>query len=181
MLILYIYIDTHVHIMDCWLVINKSFIIIQVRKEKLGDRIAALQQLVAPFGKVLYISIRSFSFIWVLIISYMLIFMHEYCVLQVFHYHTRKESMVSLFRNINRTRDLRSVVYMLHHELNEILWNSSYNIISINMYVYVYVCLYLRMLVDVADRHSIGTYGGHWVHQISSKPSRGTYLNYSFV
>lgn len=24
----------------------------QVRKEKLGDRIAALQQLVAPFGKV---------------------------------------------------------------------------------------------------------------------------------
>lgn len=25
---------------------------IQVRKEKLGDRIAALQQLVAPFGKV---------------------------------------------------------------------------------------------------------------------------------
>lgn len=26
----------------------------QVRKEKLGDRIAALQQLVAPFGKVTY-------------------------------------------------------------------------------------------------------------------------------
>jgi hypothetical protein len=25
----------------------------QVRKEKLGDRIAALQQLVAPFGKVI--------------------------------------------------------------------------------------------------------------------------------
>ena len=24
----------------------------QIRKEKLGDRIAALQQLVAPFGKV---------------------------------------------------------------------------------------------------------------------------------
>ena len=28
----------------------------QVRKEKLGDRIAALQQLVSPFGKVYYIS-----------------------------------------------------------------------------------------------------------------------------
>lgn len=29
----------------------------QVRKEKLGDRIAALQQLVAPFGKVsVYVS-----------------------------------------------------------------------------------------------------------------------------
>lgn len=27
----------------------------QVRKEKLGDRIAALQQLVAPYGKVIFL------------------------------------------------------------------------------------------------------------------------------
>jgi hypothetical protein len=30
-----------------------SFLIFQVRKEKLGDRITALHQLVSPFGKVI--------------------------------------------------------------------------------------------------------------------------------
>ncbi|KAK9066663.1 hypothetical protein SSX86_013986 [Deinandra increscens subsp. villosa] len=35
-----------------WVFLNHSFTILnQVRKEKLGDRIAAIQQLVAPFGK----------------------------------------------------------------------------------------------------------------------------------
>lgn len=32
--------------------VNKAVHTFQVRKEKLGDRITALQQLVSPFGKV---------------------------------------------------------------------------------------------------------------------------------
>jgi hypothetical protein len=32
----------------------------QVRKEKLGDRITALQQLVSPFGKVQVLSVINF-------------------------------------------------------------------------------------------------------------------------
>lgn len=34
--------------------VNMNCVLNQVRKEKLGDRIAALQQMVAPFGKVVF-------------------------------------------------------------------------------------------------------------------------------
>lgn len=41
-----------------------NYLLNQVRKEKLGDRIAALQQLVAPFGKVrLYILVLYIIYI----------------------------------------------------------------------------------------------------------------------
>jgi hypothetical protein len=53
--------------LDCfWL------LCVQVRKEKLGDRITALQQLVSPFGKVSFPSSRSLliSFCVLCIIAY---------------------------------------------------------------------------------------------------------------
>lgn len=44
----------------------------QVRKEKLGDRISALQRLVAPFGKV-YIIYKSklFFFLYIILLSFL--------------------------------------------------------------------------------------------------------------
>jgi len=49
-------------ILDNWSCACSCNAFLQVRKEKLGDRVTALQQLVAPFGKV-----REASFWWLLL------------------------------------------------------------------------------------------------------------------
>lgn len=37
--------------------------------------------------------------------------------------------------------------------------------------------LHVFLVENIADRHSIRTNGGYWLHQIPSKPSRGTFTS----